>query len=52
MKFAAPLIPVFGEEYLKMLHAQDWHLRELALAKIEEEITLGKRSIKLGTLDP
>ena len=31
MKFAGPLIPVFGENLLKMLHASDWHLREQAL---------------------
>ncbi len=44
MKFSAPLIPVFSEELLKMLHATDWHMREKALTRIEEEISLGSKS--------
>jgi len=35
-----------------MLHASDWHLREQALMKIEEEISLGSRSKVLGNQDP
>lgn len=52
MKFAGPLMDVFGDELLRMLHANDWHLREQAITKIEEEITLGAKSKVLGSQDP
>jgi hypothetical protein len=31
MKTAAPLIPIFGEEIVKMLYSYDWHVREHGL---------------------
>ncbi len=51
MKTAAPLIPIFGEEIVKMLYSYDWHVREHGLQKIEEELTLGANSKILGSQD-
>jgi hypothetical protein len=52
MKYAGPLMDVFGDELLRMLHANDWHLREQAITKIEEEISLGAKSKVLSSQDP
>lgn len=49
MKFASPLIPIFGEDLLRMLHANDWHMREYSINKIEEEISLGNSTKILGS---
>jgi hypothetical protein len=52
MKTAAPLIPIFGDEIVKMLYSYDWHVREQGLQKIEEELALGSNSKALGSQDP
>ena len=52
MKTAAPLIPIFGENLVKMLYSYDWHVREQGLQKIEEELTKGSNSKILGSQDP
>jgi len=52
MKYAGSLMDVFGDELLRMLYASDGHLREQAITKIEEEISLGAKSQVLGSQDP
>jgi hypothetical protein len=49
LKVAGPLIPIFSEELVKMLFSPDWHIRELGLQKIEEELLLGSNSKVLGS---
>jgi hypothetical protein len=44
MKIAAPLIPIFGLDLIKMIFSADWHIREQGVNLISNEASLGTKS--------